>query len=172
MTTPGITFTTSQQNLLELQHLKAQLRNCTSWFYWIAGLSILNSVISITGASFTFVIGLGATQIIDALANLLATDLGGGNATVIVKGAGLFVNLIIAGIIALFGYFAVKGKRWALITGMILYLADAVLLLVFKDWLGVLFHGWALFSLYKGLSILTRISKLEPAIQTTAVPVI
>ncbi len=81
------------------------------------------------------------------------------------------MNLILAGMIALFGYLAIKGKRWALITGMVVYLADAILLLVFQDWLGVLFHGWALFSLFKGISIMKSMSNLEPA-RYQAIPVI
>ena len=172
MTTPEVLFTTEQQHLLQIQSLKVRLRSCTSWFYWIAGLSILNSVTSLFGLTITFVIGLGATQVVDAITNMLANDFGTGNSGILLRGAGLFVNLILAGTIALFGYLAIKGKRWALITGMVLYLADAILLLVFKDWLGVLFHGWALFSLFKGISIMKNLRDLEATRQMQAIPVI
>ena len=172
MTTPEVTFTTEQQQLLQIQYLKARLRNCTNWFYWIAGLSILNSVISLFGLTITFVIGLGATQVVDAISTMLANDLGGGNSGILFRGAGLFVNLILAGIIASFGFLAIKGKRWALITGMVVYLADAILLLVFQDWLGVLFHAWALFSLFKGISIMKNMSNLETSRSIQAIPVI
>ena len=172
MTTPEVTFTTEQQQLLQIQYLKTRLRNCTSWFYWIAGLSILNTVTSLFGLTITFVIGLGATQVVDAISNMLANDFGGENSGIIFRGAGLFVNLILAGIIALFGFLSIKGKRWALITGMVVYLADATLLLIFQDWLGVLFHGWALFSLFKGISIMKSMSNLESAKNIQAIPVI
>ena len=37
------------------------------WFWWIAGLSLVNSVILHSGGGTSFVIGLGFTQIVDAL---------------------------------------------------------------------------------------------------------
>ena len=111
------------------------------WFFWIAGFSIINSLISVFGAQLHFVIGLGLTELFDA---------GGGTAGTTGKIIGLVLSLVAAGVYALFGLFARKGARWAFLTGMILYALDAVLLLLFKDWLSVAFHAYALFRIFQG----------------------
>ena len=45
-----------------------RVKRGANWFYWIAGLSVVNSIMFIAGANFQFVVGLGVTQIINALA--------------------------------------------------------------------------------------------------------
>src|SRR5947209_1342499 len=37
------------------------------WFYWIVGLSLVNSLLALGGAQIRFVFGLGITQIFDAI---------------------------------------------------------------------------------------------------------
>ena len=49
--------------------------NGSKWFYWIAGLSIINSVAHLAKGDFSFVIGLGITQIVDAIAFALSRRL-------------------------------------------------------------------------------------------------
>jgi len=44
---------------------------------------------------------------------------------------------------------------------MILYTLDGILLLFLKEFFGVLFHGIALFYLFKGLKILTAFEKMN-----------
>ena len=46
--------------------LHQKFRNGVSWFYWIAGLSIVNSLM-IMVADRAFIFGLGITQITDAV---------------------------------------------------------------------------------------------------------
>ena len=45
----------------------AQLKNGANWFYWIAGLSLVNSAIFAFGGHVSFIAGLAYTQIIDAV---------------------------------------------------------------------------------------------------------
>src|SRR5216117_2936789 len=40
----------------------AQLKSGASWFYWIAGLSLINSIVAFTGGQWAFLFGLGITQ--------------------------------------------------------------------------------------------------------------
>lgn len=49
----------------ERLELETRLNSGAGWFYWIAGLSLLNSIIMLSGSDLYFVIGLGITQIID-----------------------------------------------------------------------------------------------------------
>ena len=120
-----------------------QLRSGASWFYWIAGLSLVNSIISFSGSSWHFLFGLGITQIFDGLRENL-----GSAGTIVV----LALDLAAAGLFILFGVFANKGHLWAFITGMVLFGLDGLLFVLVKDWLGVGFHVFVLYCLYRGLS--------------------
>lgn len=120
-----------------------RMRAGAKWFYWIAGLSMVNSAVVIFGGSLHFVVGLGITSVVDALAKRA------GN-------MGSVLDVIINGFVAagfvLFGYFASKAQRWAFLVGMALYAMDAFLLLGVKDFLSVGFHAYALWAISKGLT--------------------
>ena len=139
-----------------LRRAKAGANN----FYWIAVLSVVNSFISAFGGGLTFVVGLGVTQIVDALSVIVARNMP--DAALIAKGIGLVLSIVISGVIAIFGYFAGKGQRWAFYVGMALYSLDALLLLAFQDWLGFAFHLYFLWGLFTGLQAINQLQKLLP----------
>ena len=116
-------------------------RTGAKWFYWIAGLSMINSIVVITGGNFHFVIGLGITSVVDALAKRA------GSAGSVLD---IIINGFVAGAFVLFGTFAVKAQKWAFVVGMALYALDGLLLLGVKDVLSVAFHAYALFAIYRG----------------------
>jgi hypothetical protein len=99
------------------------------WFYWIAGLSLLNTLLARSGVGIAFGFGLTITRGSDNLA----------------------LNVAIAGFFALFGVFAVKGHSWSFIVGMILFAVDGAMCLMIQDLLGLAFHAFALFCLFMGL---------------------
>jgi hypothetical protein len=150
----AVSSPSANQNALIAQKLRVEqtLKGSSSWFVIIAALSLVNSVLSMTGAKIHFIFGLGFTQIIDALAH---------NA----GGAGVALDLVINGVIAavfvLFWNFARKGEKWAWLAGMGLYVVDALILLAFKDILSVAFHGWALYRMYSGFKLLPVFEKLN-----------
>ena len=119
----------------------ARTRIGAKWFYWIAGLSMINSMVVIFGGNFHFVVGLGITSVVDAMAKRIGT-------------AGsvldLIINGFVAGVFVLFGYFACKAQKWAFMVGMGLYLVDGLLLLGARDFLSVGFHAYALYAIYRG----------------------
>ncbi|HZM20906.1 MAG TPA: hypothetical protein VFC02_04130 [Anaerolineales bacterium] len=129
-------------------------------FYWIAALSVINSILSMTGSSTYFVIGLAVTLIVDGVTAGLSQSFA--DASVIVKIIGLVLSILIAGIFALFGFFAGKGKRWAFLVGMVLYALDGLIMLAFADWIGVLFHGFFLWGLFGGWRALGELQKISP----------
>ena len=108
------------------------------WFFWIAGFSIVNSVLAQVNANIHFVIGLGTTEIFDS------------GVTGLPKGAVIALDLLAAAFYVLYGFFARKGVRWAFIVGGVFYLLDGLLLLVARDWLAVAFHAYALYRLFQG----------------------
>ena len=117
------------------------VRGGASWFYWIGALSIINTLISMSGNGTRFIFGLGITQFTDAIGAH-----GGGGGSV----AALVVTVFIAGIFAIFGYFGGQGQKWAFILGMALYCLDAGLCVLGGIILSAVFHAWALFRMFGG----------------------
>src|SRR6478672_6161125 len=66
----------------------ARVRAGAKWFYWIAALSLVNSLVAIFGGQFHFVVGLGITSIVDALAKGIGSS------------AGIVLALVINGTVA------------------------------------------------------------------------
>lgn len=143
----------------ELMNMTRRMKNGAGTFYWIAGLSVINSLVSVFGGGMVFVIGLGATMFIDAIALLLAKDVGGSSS--IVLGMGFLFSLVFDIIFVAFGYFAGKGHRWAFITGMVLYGLDALLMLSFKEWIGFAFHLYFLWGIWQGFQALGKLKALQ-----------
>jgi hypothetical protein len=126
-------------------------------FYWIAALSTINTVIDLFNGSIHFVIGLGLTQLIDAFASEFVKQLP--EIAIAFRGVQLVLDFILIGLFALFGFLGLKGKRWAVVTGMVLYALDALLMLLFKDWLGFGFHLFFLWGLWSGLRAADQLRK-------------
>ena len=120
----------------------AQMKSGSSWFYWIAGLSLINSIIAFTGSDWRFLFGLGITQVFDAIGQ------GIGNAG---HAVALVLDLAVAGLFVFLGVFAGKGHLWAFIVGMVLFGLDGLLMVLATDWLGVAFHALVLYWLFRGL---------------------
>lgn len=120
----------------------AQLKSGASWFYWIAGLSLVNSLAAFLGSDWRFILGLGVTQVFDALGSQM-----GGAGKVVTLG----LDVIAAGALVLFGVFGNKRHLWAFIVGMGLFALDGLVFLLAQDWIGVGFHVFVLYCLFRGL---------------------
>jgi len=150
----GVSSPAADQTALIAQKLRVEqaLKGSSSWFIIIAALSLVNSVLFLTGAKIHFIFGLGLTQIVDAVAHNV------GSAGVVLD---LIINGTIAAVFVLFWNFARKGEKWAWLAGMGLYVLDGLILLLFKDFLSVAFHGWALYRMSTGLKLLPVMEKLN-----------
>ena len=123
-------------------------RNGARWFYWIAGLSVLNSAVAVGGSSFMMLFGLTST--------LLATYLGmnlGGAALGIGVAIAVLVSLGFAGL----GWMAERGALWAFATGLAIYALDAGLTIYFKDWFAAAAHVFALVTITAGMLASRRV---------------
>lgn len=149
----------------KLLTLENQIKGGTSWFFWVAGMSILNSIIFFTGGSVTFMIGLGATQFIDGFVSALVKDVSSGAGS-IVRVIGFGLDFLFAGVFAICGILGRKRLRWAVITGMVLYGLDGLFALAFGDWLSTIFHVIALFGLWKGQNAIKELILLENSLST------
>ena len=163
MADPGVNLNPviTQPSAAQLKmRVEQGLKSSASWFAVIAGLSVVNSVLSMSGASIHFIFGLGLTQIVDGLAHQAGTS---GYALDFV------INGIIAGVLVLIWNFARKGQAWAWYGGMALYAIDGLLLLLFKDYLSVAFHAWALYRMSPGLKLIPILKQLDQTTSTGAV---
>jgi hypothetical protein len=158
-----VTNTSPSQAVIE-QKLRAEqlVKNGAGWFLAIAGLSIVNSVLTLSGAHFSFIFGLGITQIVDAVGQQ-----GGSTGSTL----GLVVNAFIAGVFVLFWNFARKGEKWAFIVGMGLYLIDGLILIPFKDYFSVAFHAYALFRIYGGMQGIPELQRLQQVLAPAGLPI-
>ena len=127
-----------------------------NWFYWIAGLTLVTSVIAFGGGGIRFLISLGITQIIDGVADAISAE-GGGAAKVVA----LVLALLISGLFVVFGVLANKKSLGAYIIGMVVFGLDGLLSLMFQDWIGVIAHGVVLFFLFRGFQAGRELVSME-----------
>jgi hypothetical protein len=152
-------------NYNDIQHaeLTQQFKSGANWFYWIAGLTIVTSLIAFGGGGIRFLLSLGSTQIIDGFAEALSAEVGGA-----AKVVALVLDLIVTGVFVLFGYLAGQRYLWAYMVGMVVFLLDGLLSLAFQDWIGVLAHGFVLFWLFRGYQAGRELLSLERATAESA----
>ncbi len=135
-------------------------RSAAQWFYWVAALSIVNSIIVMAGGEWGFIFGLAATTFFDALAVVILDEFQAN--AVVVWGFALTANLLITGGVALLGWLALRRHQWAYVLGLAFYLGDALLMLLVGDLLALAFHGWVLLGLFTGWSALRKLRAAEP----------
>ena len=123
------------------------VKNGANWFYWIAALSVINSVSFALGSTVTFLAGLGLTIVMDVLAN--AAIAGGAPEALLL--VALAFNFVLCGGFALLAYYAGNGSKAAFIVGTVVYLLDAGIVLLIGDLFSAAFHGFALFFIIRGL---------------------
>lgn len=147
--------TAQEEKIKARLRLEGLIKNGASWFYCIAGLSLVNTLALLIGLDWNFVIGLAVTQIIDSLASVIAGDVSA-NIGFFIKAAAVFMDVLIAGVFVLFGFFAHRKHGWSFITGMVFYTLDGLLFLILQDYLAAGFHLLALYVMFRGY----RASKL------------
>ena len=135
----------------------AQLKSGANWFYWIAGLSLVNSAIFAFGGQVSFIAGLAYTQIIDALADAAAGERG----SPVIHAVAIVFDLILVAIFALIGYYANKAINAVFIGGMIIYAIDAVIWLLLGSYFAAGFHVFALFMIFKGFTASREVNQIN-----------
>lgn len=159
--------TEMQQNQMEVAkyNLERRLKGSANWFYWIAGLSLVNWIISTFNLGGVFVLGLGVTQLLDGIARSLITELGSDYATVLTV-ISFVATLALSGLYAIFGYFGGKRANWAFFIGIAFYILDALLFVWVQDWMPIIFHGLALVYLFRGPGAIKQLQALDEATST------
>jgi hypothetical protein len=153
---------------MEIQRLKTEreVKSGANVFFFIAALSVINSVIYLGGGSWHFLVGLGITQVVDGISD----NADSGTATLVA----FIIDMALSGAFVVFGVFGRRERKWAFFAGMILYALDGLLFLIVPalaketpDFLSLGFHLFFLVLLYFGLRSLLRLRKVEASIQST-----
>jgi hypothetical protein len=126
-----------------------------NWFYWIAGLSLVNSVIFAAGGHLSFIVGLCYTQIIDAFSDAIVTGGGPG----FIRWLAVAFNVGIVLVFALIGYYSHRAFKAAFLIGITIYAVDALLWLFFGGWLEIAFHVYALVWIVRGFMASRHVSQ-------------
>ena len=155
----------SNEVAYQAQALQQRYKSGARWFFWIAGLTIVTSVMALSGGGYSFFLSLGITQFIDGVAKGLATQMGDG-----VRVAGLVFDLLVAGTFALLGWFAFKRHLWAFVAGMTLFVLDALVLLIFQVWISFAFHALVTYWIFRGYQAGRALSALERESQAAGPP--
>ncbi len=126
------------------------VRSGARWFWWIAGMSLLNAVLLLSGSNTNFVIGLAMTTFAGAaFADQLPVAV-----TLIAITVGFYFFM---------GLQAQRGKSWAFYAGLAVYAVDALIYARFEDWMPVGFHVLAGFFIAKGLMRLRELASTPTA---------
>jgi len=158
--TPVALYTPETVDTFERLKLIKQLKNGANWFFWIAGLSLVNTIVFLFDGSMYFVVGLGITQIVDGVFYVLGTEINS-DLGLFFQIVGLVINLVLLGALVFFGFKARKQKKWAFITGLILYGLDVLILIWVGDLFSILFHALALFGFYQGLKAAGKLNVID-----------
>ncbi len=131
-------------------------------FFWIAGLSLVNSISLLLNSGWSFFIGLGITRLIDGISIAIASE-ASANVAILIKYITFGVDVGIAGIFVILGFLA-RRHKWAFVIGMVLYALDSLVFLIGPDLPSIGFHLLILYWLYLGLKSLTKLRNMEQTI--------
>ena len=113
-----------------------------NWFFWLAILSVINTLLVYRYQIPNTPIALAITQWLDGTS-------AGLNPTMSTQS--MVINLLIAVGLAMFGVLARRGSDLAFVLGIFLYVVDAMLAIGLRDVFGFGVHLIGLFFLFKGL---------------------
>jgi hypothetical protein len=154
-----------------VQRLTWRMLGGANWFFWIAGLSMLNSILGLLKIDLHFTLGLWATQFFDAWGARI-----GGPGPVFA----LIFDVTAVGLLMVVGILARQGQGWIFVLGLGLYLLDTLLLLgwavpVLRQGatpeelraivLSSAVHGYAIYRMFRGWHACQTIDMLAQAAQ-------
>jgi len=133
-----------------VDRVQQRINTGANWFNWIAVLTLINSFAAHSGSHFRFIIGLGTTQLVDAIGSTNLAPIA------------LAIDALVVATCAMVAYYA-RESRAVYIGGMIVYALDGLFLLLVGDIIGSGFHAFALYSLFKGVKAFSERAASTPA---------
>jgi hypothetical protein len=121
---------------------RSSVLHAADWFFWLALLSITNTLVVYYYQTPNTPVALGLTQWLDGTSGVFNGVMSSGE---------LLTNILIAGVLAGFGLMARRGSDLAFVVGIFLYVIDTFLTMGLGDFFGFGVHLTALFFIVKGL---------------------
>ncbi|HZI48805.1 MAG TPA: hypothetical protein VFD75_13485 [Pyrinomonadaceae bacterium] len=143
--------------------LDQRYKSGARWFFWIAALSLITSLVSFSGGGFGFFLSLGVTQVIDGFARGMSEELGDS-----VKVVALLFDVFVAGVFVFLGWLALKRQMWSFVLGVVLFALDALILLAFQVWISFAFHVYVILAMSRGYQAGRQLVALEREMHSTA----
>ncbi len=140
--------------------LEGEMRNSVGWFYWIAGTTVVNTIVILFEGNFSFLLGVSLPQFASGIALGLREEFGQ-QTFLIAAVVAVAVTLLVAGFFAGIGYFAGQRHTWAFILGTVLYAIDTVIFLLLGEFMSVALHGLALVFLFQGILTCRKINHID-----------
>ena len=148
----------------EAEVYRKHMQSGARWFYWIAGLSLINAIAAATNSKWSFLAGLGITQFISGFASALSADLGNSSAVMVIA---FVLNVFVAGFFIFLGVFSGKGHTWAFLIGLVIYALDALIFLAVQLWFPLAFHAFVFYCLFRGFAANRKLKQLEAEMATS-----
>ena len=139
--------------------LMQQGKNGAKWFYWIAGFSIVNTLIMLVSGGLFFVVGLAVTCFADSIAQINAQQ--APEFAMVGKVAALGFSAMMSLVFCGFGWLAVNRYQPLFAIGMLLYLLDGLLFLLMGQIMAAAFHAYALYGMWNGFQAYRQLAVLE-----------
>lgn len=147
--------------------LTRQMLSGANWFFWIAILSLIDTLVSPYYGTWTYAFSMGMSLGVDSVAqSAVAHGMGSW-----MKIAAFALNIVIAGIFILFGFAARRGNMAAFVTGLILYVLDGVLFfftgtigdrfLFGSAILGVVIHAVGVYYIFSGILAARKLTEYQ-----------
>ncbi len=148
------------QYYAERLKLEAQARNAANWFFYIAFVSLFNTALILAGRDQFVVIGLGVTLFVAFLAHSVAsvtlTDVALTSSVL-----AICVSIAASGVFILLGIVARRKSYLAYVLGIGLYGLDAILMLLYHEYLAVVWHVVASIFLCRGIVAISKLDENE-----------
>ena len=147
----------------EIRALFERGQKGAGWFYWIAVLSLINTVMVLSGSDTSFALGLGLTLISDSIATAVSKQ-AGGDLTAVLIAVGF--DAVVLGMVVACGWLSRKRILPIFALGMALYLLDGLLCLLLGSILCIAIHAFALWSMWTGFAAYRQLNVLERRMAT------
>lgn len=132
--------------------LEQRLARSANWFYWIAGLSLVNAFAA--QSHYEFVLGSGAVEAASAFGTTAA----------------IVIDACVIGGFAILGFLAGRRHTWAFVLGMVLYALDGLIFLVAHDYIAAGFHAFVLYVLFLGAQASIALNRMPVETRTMVMP--
>jgi hypothetical protein len=151
-------------SIAEAEH---SVRSSGAWFWWIAALSLVNTVGSMMKLKYAMVLGLGVTQVFDVMVYFDASGAPKSDVSLLISVIHIGVVVAASGLFYLLGRMARARSLPAFAIGIFLYALDSLIFVLGGDWIGVGFHAFVLFWLWGGYRV-TRALNAAGGAEVTA----